>query len=385
MPKKMESYQMIKFKRPVLLLAVLPVAVLPVRAFGAGENPPVPVRAVSVAASGPGEVRHYYGAVQGSRRVNLSFRVPGPLVEFPVEMGTRVKKGQLLGRIDPRDYRTRLAEARSQMSQASARYTQAQSNYRRYEELYRKKVISQAQHDQFRTALDVARSALRTAEAGVSAAQNALADTELRAPFSGVIVARLVENFQDVQAKQPVVSLQNLENVEIVVRVPEEDIANLAVTQSGMGARDVSAAAGLALRVTLDALPGREFTAKFKEIGAQSDPRTRTYPGTVVMPQPENARILPGMTVLVTATLPAQGAPAENGFAVPLVSLCGGANGEKYVWKCFDNGTVQKISVTPGEFRGEQILVAGGLVSGDQIVSEGARGLNEDSHVRIVE
>ena len=146
----------------------------------------------------------------------------------------------------------------------------------------------------------------------------------------------------------------------------------------------VSAAAGLALRVRLDALPGREFTAKFKEIGAQSDPRTRTYPGTVVMPQPENARILPGMTVLVTATLPAQGAPAENGFAVPLVSLCGGANGKKYVWKCLDGGAVQKIPVTPGEFRGEQILVAGNLVSGDQIVSEGARGLNEDSRVRIV-
>ena len=376
---------MTKIKHIILFLAVAAFAAWPACASGTGTKAPVPVRAVPVASSGSGEVRHYYGVVQGSRRVNLSFRVPGPLVEFPVEMGARVKKGQLLGRIDPRDYRTRLAEARSQMSQASARYTQAQSNYRRYEELYRKKVISQAQHDQFRTALDVARSALRTAEAGVSAAQNALADTELRAPFSGVIVARLVENYQDVQAKQPVVSLQNLENVEIVVRVPEEDIANLAVTQSGMSAQKVSAAVGLALRVTLDALPGREFKASFKEIGTQSDPRTRTYPGTVVMPQPENARILPGMTVLVTATLPAQTATAENGFAVPLESLCGNVSGEQYVWKYLEGGAVQKVAVTPGEFRGELILVTGALASGDMIVCEGARNLNEDSRVRIIE
>ena len=376
---------MTKIKRPFLFPVSIAAALFLACAGCAETTAPVPVRAVRVAASGPGEVRHYYGAVQGSRRVNLSFRVPGPLVEFPVEMGARVKKGQLLGRIDPRDYRTRLAEARSQMSQAGARYNQAQSNYRRYEELYRKKVVSQAQHDQFKTALDVARSALRTAEAGVSAAQNALADTELRAPFSGVIVARHVENYQDVQAKQPVVSLQNLENVEIVVRVPEEDIANLAVMPNGMSAQDVSAAAGLALRVTIDALPGREFTATFKEIGTQSDPRTRTYPATVVMPQPENARILPGMTVLVTALLPAQAASGENGLTVPLESLCGDVTGGKFVWKCLEDGAVRKIPVTPGEFRGESILVTGELSPGDLIVSEGARGLNEQSHVHVIE
>ncbi|MBP5212833.1 MAG: efflux RND transporter periplasmic adaptor subunit [Pyramidobacter sp.] len=374
-----------KIKRLFFSLLTLVLFMLPACACFAGAKAPVPVRVVRAEASGPGEVRHYYGAVQGSRRVNLSFRVPGPLVEFPVEMGARVKKGQLLGRIDPRDYRTRLAEARSQMSQASARHSQALSNFRRYEELYRKQAISQAQYDQFRTALDVARSALRTAEAGVSAAQNALADTELRAPFAGVIVARLVENYQDVQAKQPVVSLQNLENVEIVVRVPEEDIANLAVTQSGMSAQKVSAAVGLALRVTIDALPGREFTASFKEIGTQSDPRTHTYPGTVVMPQPENARILPGMTVLVTATLPAQTPTAENGFAVPLEALCGNVRGEKYVWKCLEGGAVQKIPVNAGEFRGAAILVSGALSLGDLIVGEGARNLNEDSLVRVIE
>jgi multidrug efflux pump subunit AcrA (membrane-fusion protein) len=103
------------------------------------------------------------------------------------------------------------------------------------------------------------------------------------------------------------------------------------------------------------------------------------------MPQPENARILPGMTVLVTAMLPAQAASAENGLTVPLESLCGDVTGGIFVWKCLEDGAVRKIPVTPGEFRGESILVTGELSPGDLIVSEGARGLNEQSHVRVIE
>ena len=371
-------------KRIALLTAVLLLCTAACEA-----QTPVPVRAVRLDRTGAGEERHYFGAVQGSQRVNLSFRVPGPLVEFPVETGSRVKKGQLIARIDPRDFRTRLSDARSQMAQASARYSQAQSNFRRYDELYKKQVVSQAQYDQFRTALDVARSSLRTAEAGVSAAQNALADTELRAPFAGVIVARMAEKFQDVQPMQPVVSLQNLENVEIVVNVPEEDVANLAVSGGDVmekSARQLAESISADLSVAIDTLPGKSYKAAFKEISAQSNPRTRTYPATVVMPQPDDARILPGMSVLVTVRLPVSAAPSSDaGYAVPLEALVGDVSGSCWLWRCSDDGTIEKVAVTPGEFRGSSILVTGSLKEGDLIITAGARDLREGQTVKVID
>lgn len=342
-----------------------------------------PVRVCRLDAAGSGSQRHYFGAVQGSQRVNLSFRVPGPLTEIPVDAGTRVKKGQLVARIDPRDFRTRLADAKSRLSQAAARNTEAQNNFRRYGELFKKQVISQAQYDQYKTALDVTRSSLRTAEAGVDEAEHALADTELRAPFAGVIIARLAEQFQDVQAKQPVVSLQNLESVEIVVNVPEEDIVKTVVGSESRPSLTASPSDAVDLRVTIDALPGQSFAASFKEISAQSDPRTRTYAATVVMPQPAHVRVLPGMTVLVSASVPSAAAD-DGGFAVPLEAVVGDMAGATWLWKYRDDGSVEKIPVTLGEFRDSRVQVKGAISAGDLIVTEGARGLSETSVVRPI-
>jgi len=345
----------------------------------------VPVRVARVDDAGSGELRHYFGTVQGSQRVNLSFRVPGPLVELPVEAGTRVKKGDLIARIDPRDFRTRLADAQSRLSQARAHYTKAQSDYRRFEELYKKNVVPQSQFDSFRTAFDVARSSLRTAEAGVATARNALADTELRAPFGGVVVARMAENYQDVQPMQPIVSLQNLDTVEIVVGVPEEDVANIHAGDDKLRSLGSPKEISVDLNVTLDSLPGRSFTARFKEIGTQSNPRTRTYPATVVMPQPSDARVLPGMSVQVTARVPGGAQEKTAGLIVPLEALVGDVSEHIWVWRLREGGNVERVPVTPLEFRGEAVLVTGGLTSADTVVTTGARELDGSSLVRVVD
>ncbi len=344
----------------------------------------VPVRVVRLDADGSGQQRHYFGEVQGSQRVDLSFRVPGPLIEIRAETGSRVKKGQVIARIDPRDFRTRLSDAKSKLSQAAARHSEAQNNFRRYDELYKKKVVSQAQYDQFKTALDVARSSLRTAEAGVREAEHSLADTELRAPFAGVIIARLAEQYQDVQAKQPIVSLQNLENVEIVVDVPEEDIVKAgAGSEKGrlFGSQKID---DVELNVTVDALPGKSFAASFKEVGAQSDPRTRTYAATVVMPQPAGVRILPGMTVLVSASLRSPANKTADSFIVPLEAVVGDMSGATWLWKYDGDASVVKIPVTLGDFRDSRVQVKGGLAAGDLIVTEGARGLSENAVVSVL-
>ncbi|MDY3868505.1 MAG: efflux RND transporter periplasmic adaptor subunit [Pyramidobacter sp.] len=340
-----------------------------------------PVRTVRLGAGGSGAVRRYFGTVQGSKRVNLSFRVSGPLIELPAGKGTSVKKGDLLGRIDPRDFKTQLEQAEGVRAQARARYNEASANFKRNEELYRQKVIAAAQYDEFKTQLNVARSSLQSAEAQVTAAKNALADTELRAPFDGVIADRMVENYQEVTAKQAVISLQNLENVEIVFNVPDKDVARASA--QGRDTEELMRVSGELARVyaVFDAMPDRKFGVKLKEFSAQADPRTQTYPVTVTMAQPDGSVVLPGMPVTVLVDF--SSVKKTGGFSVPASALLTDG-GNTYLWR-FENGAVTRVPVEPGDYRGDRVDVSGaGLRDGDIIVTAGVHFLKEGQRVRLM-
>jgi len=179
-----------------------------------------PVRTIKLQGGSETFKRKYFGTVQGGKRADLSFRVPGTLSKINVEKGASVKKGDLLATLDPRDFNTQISQAQSSLSQAQAQYKNAQADFKRYENLYKQKVIAKAQYDTYKTQVDVTRSAVNAANAAVKAARDALRDTELRAPFDGIIADRTVENFQDVTAKQTIFSLQDLSTLEIVFNIP---------------------------------------------------------------------------------------------------------------------------------------------------------------------
>ena len=155
------------------------------------------------------------GRVRAARRSELSFKVSGPLEKLPIDEGQVVKKGDLIAQILPRDFQTAINEAK-------ARELEAEQQYQRYKELYAKRQVSKADFDRFRAARDVARARLEDA-------QNALNDTTLVAPFDGVITKRYVENFQKVQAKDPIAYLQLIDQLEILVDVPELMMAQFRV------------------------------------------------------------------------------------------------------------------------------------------------------------
>ena len=341
-----------------------------------------PVRTVRLDGGAVENVHRYFGTVQGAQRVNLSFRVSGPLLELPVEKGVAVKKGDLLGRVDPRDFRTRLTQAQAVLAQARAQYNDAATNFKRYDALYRQKVIAAAQYDAYKTQLNVARSAVQQAEAQARTAADALRDTELRAPFDGVVVDRMAEKFQDVLPKQPVLSLQEISTLEIHFAVPDKDVLSAPVP-AGIDARDLARyAASFGMEARFDAIGGRAFPVRLKEFAAQADPRTKTYPVTVVMPQPEGARVLPGMAVTVTVDFSA--GAAENRFLVPEPAVLAGENGARWLWR-FEDGQVRRVPVTVAGWKGAQLEVSGeGLRDGDLIVTAGVHFLKDGQKVRLM-
>lgn len=339
-----------------------------------------PVKTVTLRSNGKGGLWQYYGTLQGGRRVDLSFRVAGPIRSINVDRGASVKKGQLLATLDPRDYQTQLKQAQSNQAQAQAQYENAEANFKRYENLYKRKVVPKSTYDTYKTEMNVARSALNVAKGTTTAVRDSLKDTELRAPFDGVIVDRLVENFQDVNASQTIFILQDISMLEIVFNIPENDVIWASKAAAADAAADKSSP--LLVRAKFDAIPGKSFPLTFKEVVLQADRNTNTFPVTAVMPQQDNVALLPGMNATVEVELP----DTENGekvFTVPQNAVV--TSGDKtYVWRC-NNNVVERVSVTQNtphnngfiEISSEQ------LQDGNIIVVAGAHLLHEGQKVRM--
>lgn len=340
-----------------------------------------PVRTIRLDSGVDESVHRYFGIVQGAKRVNLSFRVSGPLLELPAEKGVSVKKGDLLGRIDPRDFQTRLTQAQAVLAQTRAQYNDAATNFKRYHELYKQKVIAAAQYDAYKTQLNVTRSAVQQAEAQLQTAADALRDAELRAPFDGVIVDRMAEKFQDVLPKQPILSLQDISTLEIVFAVPDKDVLSVPVPDDIDACDLAQYAASFIMEARFDAIKGRSFDVHLKEFAAQADPRTKTYPVTVIMPQPEGARVLPGMAVTVTVDF---AGVAKSRFLVPEPAVLAGENGERWLWR-FENGQVERVPVLVAGWKGTHLEVSGEkLRDGDLIVTAGVHFLRDGQKVRLM-
>lgn len=349
-----------------------------------------PVKTVTLTGGGTGGIWRYYGTLQGGRRVELSFRVSGPLKEVLVDRGAPVKKGDLLATLDPRDFQTLLRQAQSNQSQAQAQFKDAEANFRRYENLYKQQVVPKATYDTYKTQVDVARSALNAAAAQTASMRDSLKDTELRAPFDGVIADRMVENFEDVTAKQPIVSLQDISTLEIVFNVPDNDV----IWASRTTGRASSAQSRATIQARFDAIPDRAFPLKVKEFVIQADPNTNTFPITATMPRQEDVALLPGMAAAVEVVIAPDESEAEEGeasFLVPATALIGdgrgSAGGERggSVWR-YEDGQVRSVPVTAGAPHDDGSVEISGpmLRNGDQIVVAGANLLREGQRVRLM-
>ena len=345
-----------------------------------------PVRTIKLQGGGESFKRKYFGTVQGGKRADLSFRVSGTLRNINVEKGASVKKGQLLATLDPRDFNTQISQAQSSLSQAQAQHKNAQADFKRYENLYKQKVIAKAQYDTYKTQVDVTRSAVNAANANLKSARDALRDTELRAPFDGVIADRTVENFQDIAAKQTIFSLQDLTTLEIVFNVPDNDVLTAPIPQVH-SINDLRNHSDLfTMTARFEAIPDKEYKLDLKEISTQAT-SSNTYPITAVMPTQHNIRILPGMAVTVEVDFLGKENLRQSGekFIVPTTAILS-ENGQNFVWK-FTGALVAKIPVTLGAIHDGGLIEIenNSLSGGDIIVTAGVNFLHPGQEVRLME
>jgi RND family efflux transporter MFP subunit len=298
----------------------------------------------------------YPGRVRASRRVDLAFRVAGPLIELPVNEGQSMKKGEIIARILPRDFETEVAKAKA--SELDAR-----QQFQRYRDLYVKKQVSKADFDKFKSQADIALARLQDAE-------NRLSDTYLRAPLDGIIAQRYVENFEDVLAKEPIVSIQDITEVEVLVDVPENIMTSLKEGNKSSGVAEFTVA------------PGKQYPLTLKEFTTQADPRTQTYQVTLLMKQPDDITVLPGMTANVVATTKA--VEEVTAIIIPAMAVFADETGNSHVWIVNrDSMTVHKRQITPGALSGStNIVIDAGLEPGESIAVTGVTHLRENMKIR---
>jgi RND family efflux transporter MFP subunit len=371
-------------KKRLILLMLFMTSLLVLVACGEKEvtekDEVRPVRAMTLSDPEPFSGRWFPGKATATQKANLSFRVPGTVEVIPVDIGDNVKKGALLARLDPKDYQVALNDARAQLKKARAGLDLAESEYARVARVYEKDpgAVSKSMVDVRKAELDTAKAQVVSARASVESAEDNLGYSYLKSPYDGAVVEKFVEQFEDVQAKQEIIRVLDTRQIEFTVQVPETLMKSIDIVRSVGGAD-----------VVFDTHPEVRVKAKIKEVGKEASKTTRTYPVTLIMDQPEDFQILPGMTGKATSDKEATVVIAKDdgmvGNEIPITATFSDDAEHSYVW-VIDQGSLQvakrKVQVLTMTENGTLVT---GLEVGEMIATAGVNLLIEGQKVRILE
>lgn len=299
----------------------------------------------------------YPASVRSVRSTDLAFQVSGRVVVWRALEGTRFRKGDVIARLDDRSFR-------NAVTQAEAEFRNAQSEFERAERLIEGNAISQS-------VLESRLAEREVAAAALDSAQKDLSDTILRAPFSGTVGKTYIEEFQTVQAQSSVLTLQS-QQVEAVVDVPGSFVVNVPKLRS------------IDAVVELDAAPGQEMTATFREAAGEADSSTQTFEAKFAFTPPAGLLVLNGMTARLktNAEFLSGTGQAGNGVAIPLSAVLQ-TEERSFVWVITPvEKTVSRREITLASSVGKQVVVASGLEAGERIVASGGAYLVEGDRVR---
>ncbi len=337
-----------------------------------------PVRAVKAGDVGELQRRGFPGRAQATQEIDLAFRVGGPLIARAVNVGDPVKQGDVVAQIDPRDFQVNLRNVKAQLAEAEAALERAAGDYRRQLNIFKTDpgATSETAVDRAREGRDRAAANVDSLKASVTTAQDQLDDTSLQAPFDGTVVATYVEIFQNVRQKQPIVRILDTSHIEMVVNIPENLISLAPLVHTVL--------------LRFDAFPGREFEGRISEVGTEASQTTRTFPVTVIMEQPEDVKILPGMAGTArSGETNMTDEQQRRGLGIPVGAVfTPDTETQSYVWVIEptegDLGVLKKRPVKTGDMTRHGVLISDGLSAGEWLVTAGVHSVREGQTVRIL-
>lgn len=322
-----------------------------------------PVRAIKLSAQQTEVVAEFSGDVRARVESRLGFRVGGKIAARKVDVGTLVTRGQVLMQLDPQDLQLVQAQARAALQSAQSNRDLARAELSRYQELRSKNFVSPALLDAKQTAFKAAESNVAQARAALKGQSNQAGYATLVSDVDGVVTAVDAELGQVVAAGTVVLRVAQTGEKEVVVGIPEDKVANL---------RDIAD-----VRVRIWANPQAVLQGKLRELSPVADPVTRTYAAKItILNAPAEVKL--GMTAYASFVAKTPNAM----FAVPMTALLQN-RAATAVW-LVENGAVRLVPVQLGGTAGDDVLLAGGVKTGQTIVTAGANLLKAGQKVKIL-
>ena len=310
----------------------------------------IPVRVMTVESVENTGTKSYVGTASASKSALLSCRYSGRLVSLNVQEGDFVKAGQVLAEVESQSVRT-------SYEMAAATLKQAEDGYARASKVYGSGSISDVKMVEVETRLSQARAA-------AEAAEKAIEECRIKAPFSGVVGDIMADEGVEVDPLDNILSLLDITSVKILFPVPENELGQMdkgdhaAISIPALGLGDVDA----------------EITAK----GIVASPLSHTYECTL-LPVRKIPGLMPGMVVKVYIDH-----TGGSGVTVPASVIRTDMDG-RYLWTVSDDNRVCKTYVTPDGFSGKGVIISNGLSIGDRVITEGVQKVCSGMKVRIVE
>lgn len=315
---------------------------------GAGSSAAVPVEAAIVLRREISSFIETNGTLEAENEVDLVSRVAAPVVLLNVEEGDRVDRGDLLARLDDEEIRAKAGISRANLNESRLALERA-------ERLHEASLISPEDYEQALTRFD-------TSRAQFESDQIELGYTEIRAPFSGLIIGRYVNFAEQVSPNSRLFRISDFDPLLCPIQVPERDLSKVELDQSAY--------------LTVEAWPDQRFAARVLRISPIVDATTGTIKVTLAV---ESVGLLrPGMFASVFLKTETR----SGALVIPRAALSLDSIGDTVYVAA--NGTAQRREVELGFQEGDLVEVVRGLESGESIVVVGQDGLSDGTPIRVL-
>ena len=327
-----------------------------------------PVKTIVVTAPDAGGIRNFPGRVDANRKAELAFRVSGQVQELLVKEGDSVSQGDIIAKLDPTDFQITVNDKK-------ALFTRASNDYTRGQKLVKDGHISKMDFDKLE-------ASFLSTKADLNLASQQLAYTELKAPFSGTVARRHIQNFEEIQAKQNIIALNDNDILEVKFDLPENLL--LRLQRDVDSKRDSKIRNQIPVVAMFQSQAGKEYVLSYKEMSTKADASTQTFLVTYTLPKPQSIIVLPGMTATVKIDL-SRVISKDEIYYLPVSAVVADVNLKGTVW-VVDEKTLQvePVSVTVGTMQGNSIQVKEGIEAGQRIVVAGVPFLNKGLKVTLM-
>jgi len=295
----------------------------------------------------------YVGEIKASSSIGVSFSVPGLVQKVHVQEGDKVRKGQLLAEIDPRDIENNYRIAK-------AAHERALDAQRRVRMMHDEQSVADIKYVEVETKVE-------QADAAFAAAQKRMDDTKLYSPITGVVGKRNIDPGENMALGISAFTILDISTVSVKIPIPEREISNLQ-----LGDRALVRVLALEGNVT--------YNARVSHIGVMSDPLTHSYNVSLDIDN-ANGVLREGMVCHIQ--LWPESKRGERGFRIPITAVNLNSQSQHYLWLVRDGKATRQI-VTLGAYTAEGVKVISGLRDGDKVITEGLERLAEGATVKEI-